>query len=185
VEKDSFHTIYSAWYRKSFLYVKSYVHDDLVAEDIVTESLIRVWKKLRENEEKVHIAPFLYTILRNQALDHLKHEKVRRSALSDIRDVQYRELEIRLFALEASDPADIFSSEVNRIIHDTLASLPERTRQIFEMSRFEGKPYKEIAESLEISVKGVDYHILQAMNALRVSLKDYLPVWIFFLHYFQ
>lgn len=184
MEKDSFHRIYNAWYRKSFLYVKSYVHDDMVAEDIVAESLIRVWKKLREDEKKVQLAPFLFTILRNQALDHLKHEKIRRSAISDIREVQHRELEIRLSALEASDPADIFSSEVNRIIHDALVSLPERTRQIFEMSRFEGKPYKEIAESLEISVKGVDYHILQAMNALRIALKDYLPVWYFFLHHF-
>jgi RNA polymerase sigma-70 factor (ECF subfamily) len=184
VEKDSFHRIYTAWYRKSFLYVKSYVHDDLVSEDIVAESLIRVWKKLRENEEKVQIAPFLFTILRNQALDHLKHEKIRRSAISDIRDVQHRELEIRLSALEASDPKDIFSGEVNRIIYKTLASLPDKTRLVFEMSRFEGKPYKEIAEFLEISVKGVDYHILQALNALRVALKDYLPVWFFFLPHF-
>jgi RNA polymerase sigma-70 factor, ECF subfamily len=184
VGKDTFHTIYTAWYRKSFLYVKSYVHDDLVAEDIVAESLIKVWKKLREGKEKVQIAPFLFTILRNQALDHLKHEKIRRTAITDISEVLKRELEIRLAALEASDPKDVFSGEVNRIIYKTLASLPDRTRLVFEMSRFEGKPYKEIAEYLEISVKGVDYHILQALNALRVALKDYLPVWfIFFPHF--
>ena len=181
--KDSFHTIYTAYYRKAFLYVKSYVHDDMVAEDIVAESLIKIWGKLRE-EENLPVAPLLFTILKNSALDHLKHEKVRRSAISNIKEYLNRDLEIRLSTLEASDPRDIFSADVNRIIHETLPALPPRTRQVFEMSRFEGKPYKEIAEILGITVKGVDYHILQAINELRISLKDYLPVWLFLFHHF-
>jgi RNA polymerase sigma-70 factor, ECF subfamily len=183
VIKDSFQSVYQAYYRKSFLFVKSYVHNDMAAEDIVTESLIRVWRKLRENED-LPVAPLLFTILKNSSLDHLKHEKIHHSVVAGISEALNRELDIRLSALEASDPQDIFSAEVNRIVHNTLASLPQKTRQVFEMSRFEGKMYKEIAEILGISVKGVDYHILQAINALRIALKDFLPVWfIFFCHF--
>ena len=47
------------------------------------------------------------------------------------------------------------------------------------MSRYENKSIKEIADALNISVKGVDYHISKALKALRVSLKDYLYLFFF------
>jgi len=47
------------------------------------------------------------------------------------------------------------------------------------MSRYENKSVKEIADSLDITVKGVDYHISKALKALRVNLKDYLYILFF------
>jgi RNA polymerase sigma-70 factor, ECF subfamily len=174
---DSFNAVYTAFYRRSFVFVKSYVHDEVVAEDIVTESLVKLWKLLKQNPD-IQIAPLLFTILKNSALDHVKHEKTSFLAHANISRLLQRELEIRISALNASDPEEIFSSEIARIIHHALGTLHEKTRQIFEMSRFEGKPYKEIAEMYGITVKGVDYHITQALNVLRTSLKDYLPAFI-------
>lgn len=180
---DTFNSIYTTYYKRSFMYVKSYVHDDMTAEDIVSESLIRLWGKLK-TDSNLLVGPYLFAILRNAALDYLKHEKVRLSAMSEISARNIRELEIRLSTLTSSDPDVVFSGEVVRIIHDTLARLPEKTRVIFELSRFEGMPYKEIAELHKISVKGVDYHILQAMSELRAALKDYLPAWLLLLNSF-
>lgn len=52
------------------------------------------------------------------------------------------------------------------------------------MSRFGGHSVKEIAEATGLSVKGVEYHITKALKALRVALKDYLPLFyfLFYLH---
>jgi RNA polymerase sigma-70 factor (ECF subfamily) len=179
MEQNNFNSVYTAFFRKSYLYVKSYVHDEAVAEDIVSESLVKLWTILKK-EEEVKIAPLLFTILKNSALDHLKREKSKLSALENISGLSQREMEIRLSTLNVSDPGEIFSTEVAQIVQRTLAGLPPKTRHIFEMSRFEGKPYKEIAECFGISVKAVDYHIYQALSVLRVSLKDYLPVWFLF-----
>jgi RNA polymerase sigma-70 factor, ECF subfamily len=181
LEGHTFHSIYSSFYRKSFLYVKSYVHDDLIAEDIVSDSLIKIWEKV-QHDNSVKVAPYLFTILKNSALDHLKHEKVKRQAISAISGFMNRDMEIRLSTLEASDPDYIFSSEASQIIRETLEKLPPKTRHIFEMSRFEGKTYKEIASYFNISEKGIEYHIFQALSALRKSLKDYLPVWLYLLY---
>jgi RNA polymerase sigma-70 factor, ECF subfamily len=177
MDNANFNSIYTAFYRKSFIYVKSYVHDEFVAEDIVIESFVKLWTILKQ-DHNVNIAPFLFTLLKNGAFDYLKHEKTKLSAHATINQLLKRELEIRLSSLNASDPEEIFSTEVSLIINRTLATLPKRTRHIFEMSRFEGKPYKKIAEKYGITVKGVDYHIFQALSALRVSLKDYLPAWL-------
>lgn len=173
---NSFNEVYTAFYRKSYLYVKSYIHDDMAAEDIVTDSLIKLWERMRK-EPVDPVRPFLFTILKNRSLDYLKHQATKRDAFDAISKALNRELEIRTNTLEASDPNDIFSTEIQKIIEVTLRSLPERTREIFIMSRFENKSYKEIAEKFDISVKGVDYHIIHSVRHLRAALKDYLPLF--------
>jgi len=174
-QASSFNEIYTTFYRKSYLYVKSYVHDDMAAEDIATEALVILWKKMKL-ETINPVSPFLFTILKNRSLDYLKHQSIKRSTHDTIAEALNRELEIRTAALEASDPNDIFSKEIQKIIETTLNQLPEKTREIFVLSRFGNKPHKEIAELFNISVKGVDYHIMQSVKELRSALKDYLPL---------
>ena len=172
---NSFNEIYTAYYRKSYLYVKSYIHDDMAAEDIVSEALIKLWERMK-HETVYPIRPFLFAILKNQSLDYLKHQTIKRGIHDTITKALNRELEIRTTTLEASDPNDIFSSEIQQIIETTLNLLPVKTREIFIMSRFEKKPHKEIVALYHVSVKGVDYHIMQAVIKLRSALKDYLPL---------
>ena len=57
--------------------------------------------------------------------------------------------------------------------------MPPQTREEFMMSRFQNKSNKEIAESMNISVKSVEYHITKTLKVLRVALKDYLPIFFF------
>ncbi|RHR50387.1 RNA polymerase sigma-70 factor [Parabacteroides sp. AF17-28] len=176
----SFNALYTRYYRKAFLFTKSFVHDESVAEDIVSESLIKLWENLKE-ENTDHADALLLTILKNKSLDHLKHEAIKAEAIHSMSNLNQRELEIRISTLQACDPEEIFSEEVKKIIADTLATLPEQTRRIFVMSRFQNKSNKEIAEELGITVKGVEYHITKALKPLRISLKDYLPILCFLL----
>ncbi|NEW84463.1 MAG: RNA polymerase sigma-70 factor [Mariniphaga sp.] len=171
---NSFNEIYKAFYKKSVLFVRSYIHDGMAAEDIVTETLISLWERMKRDTVDP-IPPFLFTLLKNRSLDYLKHQAIKRVAYDVITQTLNRELEIRTTTLEACDPATIFAIEIQQIFQSTLNSLPEKTREIFMMSRFGNKSHKEIAELFGISVKGVDYHILQSINELRITLKDYLP----------
>lgn len=179
---NSFNEIYTSYYKKSFFFAKSYVHDDLAAEDIASESLIKLWEKLK-TEKIDYIEPLLLTILKNKALDYLKHEEVKRTAFESMVDWHQQELSIRISTLESCDPNEIFSDEVESIIRETLKLLPEQTRRVFLLSRFENKSNKEIAEQMGISIKGVEYHISKALKALRITLKDYLPLFYFFFYY--
>ena len=179
---SSFNEIYTSYYKKSFFFAKSYVHDDLAAEDIASDSLIKLWEKLK-TEKIDYIEPLLLTILKNKALDYLKHEEVKRTAFESMADWHQQELSIRISTLESCDPNEIFSDEVESIIRETLKLLPEQTRQIFLLSRLENKSNKEIAEQMGISIKGVEYHISKALKALRITLKDYLPLFYFFFYY--
>ena len=174
----SFSDIYNNYYKRSFLFVKSYVRDDMVAEDIVSEALIRFWETTKK-ETVEHPMSLLLAILKNGALNYLKHQTVKDSATESISSKMIRDLNYRITTLQACDPEEIYSSEITGIVEKNLQSLPEQTRRIFEMSRYESIPVKEIAQELSLSTKSVEYHITKALKLLRVALKEYLPLFYF------
>lgn len=176
--KDNFNIIYERNYQRSFMFAKSYVHDDMIAEDIVSDSLVKYWRLISTQKGEATEA-LLLSILRNKALDYLRHKAVHDAAIENLEEIKKRELSIRISTLEVCDPEEIFREEIRTILQRTLQSLPEQTRRIFEMSRFENKTVKEIAIETNLTVKGVEYHITKTLKVLRINLKDYLPLFYF------
>lgn len=179
---EKFNDIYARYYVKLSRFAKLYVRNDQVAEDIATESMIKLWK-LMEKETVEKPLPLLLTIMKHKSLDYLKQQESVSAHIENEIEWQQQELAIRISTLEACNPENIFSEEIRTILVKTLQELPPQTRKVFMMSRFEQKSGKEIAEMLGITVKGVDYHIAKALKALRISLKDYLP--LFYLLFIQ
>lgn len=174
-----FEDLYKRFYRKSFFFTMSYVHNEMAAEDITSEVLIKLWAEIRRGGINNPDA-FLLTLLKNKALDYLKHEAIKDEAFSNMKATHQEELDMRISMLESCDPEEVFTTEIQQIIRNTLATFPEQTQLIFEMSRFDNKTNKEIADELGLSVKSIEYHITKVLKALRVSLKDYLPLFYFF-----
>ena len=178
---EQFNSIYLKYYEKTFRFARIYVRNDLVAEDIATESLIKLWETMKKEPVEKPLA-LLLTILKHKSLDYLRKQASMQEVFEAMAEWQKRELSIRISTLEACNPNDIFSKEIQSILTKTLDDLPLQTRRVFMMMRFEQKSRKEIAEELGITVKGVDYHIAKALKALRISLKDYLPLMYFLLN---
>ena len=174
----TFDNIYSEYYQRCFLFAKSYLHDEMLSKDIASEAMITLWTTMK-TEEVDNIRAFLMTVVKNQSLNHLWNEHLRMEARENILNDELYELDFRISSLDACNPTDTFSEEIDRIVNRTFDTLPLQTRNVFRMSRYENKSIKEIADALNISVKGVDYHISKALKALRVSLKDYLYLFFF------
>lgn len=169
------------YYRKAFLFTLSYVHNDLVAEDIVSEAIIHLWELSKEREIPSVEAILITFIFGSKSLNYLKHIQAQENVFQTLLDKGQRELEIRISTLEACDPKEILSEELRAKVHALLESMPEKTRTAFIRDRLDGKSHKEIAEELGISVKGVEYHISRAVKILRDNLKDYAPFLFFFI----
>jgi len=178
-----FNDFYKKYYRKTFLFAKSYVHNSWAAEDIASGALISLWESVGKYEVH-HPLTFLFSIVKNKSIDYLRHELTHQEALATMSEVGLREINNRIATLEACDPEKIYSEEVKTIVESTLNALPEKTKEIFLMSRFQNLTKEEIASALGITTKGVDYHITKALKSLRITLKDYLPVF-YFLYFFQ
>lgn len=179
-ETTDFNKMYTQFYKRSFLFAKSYVFEDMAAEDIASESLIALWQTLKK-EEVSHPLSLLLTILKNNSLNYLKSEERRMDMENSFSSLIIKDLNYKINTLEACNPQEIFSAEITQIIEQTLASLSEQTRIIFELSRYEQLSVKEIAEIMHLTPKAVEYHITKSLKLLRVTLKDYLPLfyWLF------
>ncbi len=174
-----FDIIYKSSYRKSFLFVKSYIHDDMASEDIAMESLYKYWKILRENRKEVS-EKYLVSILKNSAISYLRRQSAHRNAMDAISESYRKDLELRLNSITSCDPEILFSDEIRKIYRKTMESLPAKTAMIFEMRKNDRLPVKQIARITGISEKTVEYHITKAIKALRSGLSEYLPAFIVF-----
>lgn len=99
----SFSEIYTNYYKRSFLFVKSYIRDDMMVEDIVSEALIKLWETSKQ-ETIQHPQSLLLTILRNNTLNYLKHQEVRKRLIETMSSKMVRDLDYRITIWKLADP---------------------------------------------------------------------------------
>jgi RNA polymerase sigma-70 factor (ECF subfamily) len=169
-------------YQSRFIrFANSYIRDIEMAEDITIESFMYYWENRNKLQSEINIPAYILTTIKHKCLNYLQHIQTVNTVSREMHSDAEWEFASRISTLEACEPYELFTSEMEEIIKSTLDSLPDQTKNIFVMSRFQNKSHTEIAEALNIPTKRVEYHITKAIKALRVSLKDYMPVLIFFL----
>lgn len=163
--EDLFHRYYEPLCRFAF----RIVNDMEMAEDIVQDFFYNLWKNHATLSFKLSFKAYLYHSIRNNALHYLEHLEIRKN---------YAETVIAESAAQMAgdDSPELGVKELSRIVDETLMQLPERCSLIFRMNRFQGMKYREIAESLSISVKTVEAEMGKALRFFREALKDYRKV---------
>ncbi len=174
-DSTKFSELYDTFFQKAYLFAKSYLHNKQAAEDIASDSIMKLWEKIR-NEEVENTKALLFTIVKNNALDYLRKEMVRDKVHDIVLTNNSRELNFRISTLEECDPSFLFSKEIKDLINIALSKTSSQSRNIFQMSRFEHLSNKDIATKLNLSVKSVEYHITKVLTLLRNNLKDYLLI---------
>ena len=170
-------------YKNRFIsFANSYVQDLTVAEDFVMEAFMDYWEVRDILREDSNIPAYILTLIKHKCLNHLKRKQLQEDVSLRIRNVAEWELNIQISSLEVCEPTELFTNEIKEIVNRTLQQLPEQTRRIFIMSRVANKTRKEIAEEMNMTSKGVEYHIAKALSALRVNLKDYYVLLPFLLY---
>ena len=141
--------------------------------------------EIRHRLEEVKDIPlYILVTLKNKCLDYLQRERTWNNIAENLLSNKEWELQMRISSLEACEPETLFSNEVQELVNQALAKLPEKSRHIFIMSRYEGKNYQTIAKETNLSVKSIEFHISKALNLLRKELKDYLPCLLFVVDFF-
>ncbi|MDD6080092.1 MAG: RNA polymerase sigma-70 factor [bacterium] len=177
-EREDFTTLFERCRKPFTQFAYSYMRDWEVAEDIFSEAMIQYWTKRNELEADTNPRAYILTLIKHLSLNYLRHQQVRITVEEELSQSMEREQAFRIRTLQDCDPQELFSEELQQLVRQTLQQLPEQTRLIFFKSRLEGKRNGEIAEEMGLSVKSVEYHITQALKALRKQLKDYLPLFL-------
>ena len=142
------------------------VKDMDASEDIVQEFFYNFWKNRETFTIKLNLNAYLYQSIQNNSLHYLQHLTIKQQYAQHV-ELQFKD------GMVAEMQQNLEMGELNRIIDSTLKQMPKRCSAIFCMNRFEGKKYREIAETLSISIKTVEADMGKALQFFRKSMKDY------------
>jgi len=180
-DPKAFNSIYRNYYLRLFNFANYYCRNRFIAENIVQDTFTSLWDIREKIEPQINLPGYLLTMVKNKSLNHLQHIKVQLKAEEHLQNNMMRELGLRERLLIACNPEEMFRSDVQRIIKETLDTVSPQCRRVISMSRFDGLSNKQIASQLNISVKGVEFQITKGLKVLRLNLKDYLSFFIFLL----
>lgn len=157
----SVHTMYSA---ALFHFCKAIVDHDQAAEDIVTESFIRLWENKNNMKSLDDMRGFLYTTARNFCLNHLRNSK-RRSK-------HHNQFLNTLETVENSVLALIVNTERRRMLYQAITLLPTQRQYIIKQMLENDKTVKELAAELDIDISAVYTAKGKALETLKQILEN-------------
>jgi|APCry1669188970_1035186.scaffolds.fasta_scaffold57762_1 RNA polymerase sigma-70 factor, ECF subfamily len=171
-----FNKLYTEYHKRFLYFASTYLKDKNAIEDIVADSFTYYWENKGSLKNESNIPAYILKTVKHKCLNYLNAQKIKLKANNDINDLAARVLQARILSLEACDPSELFSDEVNTIMQKVLSSLPEKTSMIFRMSRIDNKSNKDIANQMALSVKSVEFHVSKALKLLRLRMKDYFVI---------
>jgi RNA polymerase sigma-70 factor, ECF subfamily len=141
------------------------VRSRAIAEEIVQDVMLELWKRRETLADNSSPQAYLFQSTRNRSLNHIRHERVAKEA---------EPYATRSEIIESKAHSRLVEEEMRIAMRRAVDSLPDRCREIFELSRTNGLKYLEIAALLGISVKTVEAQMGKALRVLREELSPWL-----------
>ncbi len=157
--KEKIELLFKTNYARMHRLAALILHDQEAAHDVVHDVFATV---LNKHSDETVDTPYLMTSVRNQCVDILRKLDVRE---------KFRNLYLNETELITSDRFP--DEEMVQIVEQNLSTLPSQTAKAFSMRFIEGLPTIEIAEKMKISDRMVYKHLNNAINLLRIKLKNY------------
>ena len=178
-DENNYSRVYAVYFPKLVRFSQTYVQSQQDAENIVQDIFLYLWEHQEIIYSLRNMNAFLFTMVKNRCIDFLREQTQHQNKRHSLSDLQEKELQLKLYALQQFDENKFSEAEIEDIIQRAIDSLPEKCREIFVLSRMEGLQYKEIANQLKISINTVENQMAIALKKLRIKLKDNLPLFIF------
>ena len=158
--RQAFELIFHTNYERVYLYVRKKTGSSYLAEEATQLAFIKLWQYRESLREDLPLLVQLFRITRTTLIDLLRKQKI--SSLPE-RSIPG--------ASSTNDTWEkIMVRELDTHLRLTIRNMPPVRKKVFELSRSKGMSNKEIASSLSISVKAVEFHITQAIRYLKRSL---------------
>ncbi len=159
--------LFRHYYKDLVLKINQLLADIHASEDLAQEIFLEIWNKRQSIDIVQSFRAYIMRAGTNRAINYLKAKKLSFSEIDLDRDDQQ---------MDAQDEDELAQKEIYfENLRDSIASLPEKCRVVFSLSRYEKMTYSEIAAQLNISIKTVENHISKALRILKENAK-YLKV---------
>ncbi|SEN92808.1 RNA polymerase sigma-70 factor, ECF subfamily [bacterium A37T11] len=168
--EKAFNTLYNRYWEK-LLQVATYKTQDIMeAENIVQDLFVSLWKRRADLDIRGDFSHYLLVSVKYRVIKVLNKQRSRR--LYEERSINSVDL------LDNTTQQLLDFRELQQQLEALVGALPEKIQLIYRMNKEEGKSYKEIASTLNMSEKAVDAHLVRVKKRLWSSLSNFLSVFL-------
>jgi RNA polymerase sigma-70 factor (ECF subfamily) len=164
-DRESFNQVFRHYYSPMVRFCIRYVADSDIASEIVQDLFVKLWSNREKISFNTSFESYMLTSVRNSAITYINKERA------------HNEAHLRVFSEESdnTDPSETLqSNNLEESYRQILKDMPDKRREVFLASRYDGLKYSEIAEKLGISQKTVEAQMTAAIKQLKDGLKPYL-----------
>ncbi|MEX0983369.1 MAG: RNA polymerase sigma-70 factor [Bacteroidales bacterium] len=172
-DEVAFEMLFNRYWESLFAAAMHRLQSKDLSEDVLQELFVDLWEKRDDLKIRTNIQGYLFTALKNRVLNKIKTESVRE---------KYEQMVIEFYELNELATEHTFTLKILREeLEKETEKLPDRCREVFELSRTHQLSHKEIGKKLNISTKTVENHIRLALKKLRPKLENiiYLLIVLF------
>lgn len=164
-DQRAFRFFFDKYYTDVCNFIHFYTNDSAMAEELAQDIYVYLWDNRKKITIHSSVKSYLFSASKNKSLNYIRNEKIKQRILENYKEQQ----------TETGQPEENYLdiSQLQEILKKSIATLPERCREIFLLSREKKLSHKEIAEKLAISPKSVENQIGIALKKLREQLKPY------------
>lgn len=168
-DSKAFDILFISYYPKVKKYINGFIHDEVESENISQDIFMKLWDNRQNAKNIINFNSYLYVVSRNESLKVIA------------KSLKYRDISevVNIYDPESTDN-DTFYNELVDVIQHEIDKMPERQKQVFEMSRRDGMSNDEISKTLNISKRTVEKHICNALSDLKKVLLIYIATLIYF-----
>lgn len=170
--REAFSVIYERYWFKLYRLAYKKLDSKEAAEELVQDIFVGLWQK-RETLEIRQLENYLFRAVKYSVIDIIESKAVHEKFVAYY--------EVFTDQTDQNADEDLALVDLTEAIEKGLMDLPEKSQEVFKLSRFNHLTIPEIAQKLSLSEKAVEYHLSKALKVLRVSLRHFATSFLLFL----
>jgi len=167
-DREAFDELYNRHWK--FLFTASFnmLRDRDESLDICQAVFLWLWEHRNDLNIKTNLRGYLYSSVKYKIANFIRRGKIRESFFDELKQVD----------AEAFQENELELKELQLLITQLVNNLPQKCKEVFQLSRNENLTHKQIADKLGISEKTVDDHILRALKKLKTPLNRMASIFL-------
>lgn len=169
----AFKEIFTKEYDNLCRYALTYMQDENMAEDIVQETFIKIWEQKKDLISSPNIKFYLITSVKNNCISAIRKQNSQKTQYTDNTPEPDPEPFVMRMQLQEQE------NERMTAVRTALDRLPPKCKEVFLLVKMQGLSYKQVADTLELSVKTVENQMGKALKILRESTLQQIILVLF------
>lgn len=179
-DEETYIFLFKEYYVSLCSYSRRYVGRKDIAEEIVSETFMKIWENRNTLNINSSIKGYLFHAVCNNSLNYLRNLKKENIIGTYFQDPKFENMGFAEI-LEETEEQSLLMENISTKIEEAVSQLPRQQQSVFRLKRQEGKKIREVAQLMGLSVKTVEMHLSKASINLQKKLKNYLPSFLLFM----